>query len=187
MPPGPPADSSREADFSGAACEAAACEGAASSLVEGMAKSYTKLAMLGRNLGSEKTLGTWEDQPARNPLYNRDAIPVASQRWSQGDISPFHLVHCFLDCRCQHPGNTFSAGGWGIFSSTGIYAKASQEALKDTRKEVAFQGLVCPESHKDLLRDLNVPQGLNLNDFTYPTLVSSHPLSKVSEEAPNSF
>ena len=55
VPPRPHAGSSGETDFSGAAQK-----GAASSLVEGMAKSYTELAMLGRNLGSEKTLGTWE-------------------------------------------------------------------------------------------------------------------------------
>ena len=67
VPPGPPAGPPRGADFSGTACEGAAhedaaCKGAATSVVESMANSYTEVAMLGRNLGSEKILGTWEDQ-----------------------------------------------------------------------------------------------------------------------------
>ena len=70
VPSGPPAGPPRGADFSGTACEGAAREGvahkgAASSVVEGMANSYTEVAMLGRNLGSEKILGTWEDQHCR--------------------------------------------------------------------------------------------------------------------------
>ena len=102
----------------------------------------------------------------------------------KGDISPFHLLHCSQDCRSPHLGNTFSGGGWGVFPSSGINAKAFQEAFQDTRKEVAFYGLVCSKSHKNSLRDLNVLQGLTLHDLMYPTLVSNHPLSKVSEKAP---
>ena len=102
----------------------------------------------------------------------------------EGDISLFHLSHCSQDCRSLHLGNTFSGGGWGFFLSSSINAKASQEAFQDTTKEVAFYGLVCCKSHKNSLRDLNVLQGLTLHNLTYPTLVSSHPLSKVSEEAP---
>ena len=62
VPPGPPTGPPRGADFSGTACEGAAHKGAASSVVQGMANSYTEVAMLGRNLESEKILGTWEDR-----------------------------------------------------------------------------------------------------------------------------
>ena len=99
------------------------------------------------------------------------------------DISPLHLVYCFLDCRSPHPSNTFLGGGGRIFPSSGINAKAPQETLHNARKEVAFQGLLCSDFHHDSLRDLTVLQGLTLNDFPYPVLVSSHPLSKTSEEA----
>ena len=99
------------------------------------------------------------------------------------DTFPLHLVYCFLDCRSPHPSNTFLGGGGGIFSSSDINAKAPQETLQNARKEVAFQRLLCSDSHHDSLRDLIVLQGLTLNDFPYPVLVSSHPLSKTSEEA----
>ena len=46
-------NSSGDVDFLGAAQK-----GVASLRTGGMAKSYTELAMLGKNLGSEKTLGT---------------------------------------------------------------------------------------------------------------------------------
>ena len=53
VPPRLPADSPGEVDFSGAAQK-----GGALLCIGGMAKSYTELAMLGKNLESEKTWGT---------------------------------------------------------------------------------------------------------------------------------
>ena len=50
--------------------------------------------------------------------------------------------------------------------------------------EVAFHGLVCSHSHKNMLRDLNILQGLTVHNLANPALMSSHPLSEVHEEAP---
>ena len=138
-------------------------------------------------------VGTWVQEDFRHlgrlELQEFIFITEMQSLWHprgglEGDISLFHLPHGVQDCRSPHLGNTFSGGGQRVFPSSGINAKASQEAFQDTRKEVAFYGLVRSKSHKNSLRDLNVCQGLTLHDFMYPTLVSSHPLSKVSKEAP---
>ena len=66
VPLGPAAGSAEEVDFS-----AAAWKGTTSPPVEGMAKSYTELTMLGRNLGSEKILGTWEGRQSWGGRFRR--------------------------------------------------------------------------------------------------------------------
>ena len=69
------------------------------------------------------------------------------------DISVLHLLDSPQDCRSPHSGSTFFGGGWRVFPSRGIDAKASQEAFQDARGGTGSRSQSVPTPDVDEVRE----------------------------------